>query len=139
MSRVGRISAVIFFVAMIVGVALLGAGNNKVTIADLSIGDCFLFRNEEVQSGLTSFDLVACDEALDSAAAGGVVAAYVLDVGQLAESDTAYPSDADLLALADLRCQQFSEVSPAVIPLLPDADAWNAANGPYACLSISLG
>ena len=126
-------------VAVVAVFALIGSQNREVTIQDLAIGDCFVLSDDDIWNGAFSFDLISCDEALDSAANGLGVAAFVLDVGRLAEAGGKYPAETELLEMVDERCDAFVEVAPSVLPLLPDSEAWESAAGPYACLSVSLG
>ena len=139
MSRIGRLVGVLVLFAIVVGFALVGARSREVTIQDLVVGDCFLLADNDINVGVRTLNLIPCNDALDLAAAVGGVAAYVLDVGRLAGSDAPYPTERELLALVDRKCNAFTEVSPAVLPLLPDAEAWVSAAGPFACLSVSLG
>jgi hypothetical protein len=139
MSRLTRLGSVVLVVAVVVVSALVGSGNREVTIRNLAVGDCFMLAGDEIENGALSFELIDCDDALDSAASGLGTAAFVLEVGQLAESGAAYPMEKELLALVDERCDPFLDVAPSVLPLLPDSEAWEVAAGPYACLSVSLG
>jgi hypothetical protein len=139
MSRIGRLVGVLVLVLIVIGFALVGAGSREVAIHDLVVGDCFLLNDGDINVGIKALNLIPCDDALDQAAAGGGVAAYVLEVGRLAGSDDPYPTEDELLALVDRQCSEFTDVSPAVLPLLPDAEAWESAAGPFACLSVSLG
>ncbi len=139
MSRLTRLGSAVLVVAVVVVSALVGSGNREVTIRNLAVGDCFMLAGDEIENGALSFELIDCDDALDSAASGLGTAAFVLEVGQLAESGAAYPMEKELLALVDERCDPFLDVAPSVLPLLPDSEAWEVAAGPYACLSVSLG
>jgi len=139
MSRLIRLGGVGLVVAVVVVFALFGSRNREVTIRNLAVGDCFMLTGDEIENGALSFQLIDCDDALDSAASGLGVAAFVLEVGQLAEPGARYPTEKELLALADERCAPFFDVAPSVLPLLPDSEAWEVAAGPYACLSVSLG
>ena len=139
MSRLTGLGSAVLVVAVVVVSALVGSGNREVTIRNLAVGDCFMLAGDEIENGALSFELVDCDDALDSAASGLGTAAFVLEVGQLAESGAAYPMEKELLALVDERCDPFLDVAPSVLPLLPDSEAWEVAAGPYACLSVSLG
>lgn len=139
MSRVTRLGGFVLVVTVVGVFALIGSQNREVTIQDLAIGDCFVFSDDDMKNGALSYELVGCDEALDLAANGFGTAAFVLEVGQLAEPNATYPTETELLELVDERCDPFLEVAPSVLPLLPDSEAWEAAGGPYACLSVSLG
>ena len=139
MPRLTRLGSVVLVVGVVVVFALVGSRNREVTIRNLAVGDCFMLTGDEIENGALSFELIDCDDALDSAASGLGIAAFVLEVGQLAESGAAYPMEKELLALVDERCAPFLDVAPSVLPLLPDSEAWEVAAGPYACLSVSLG
>ncbi len=139
MSRIRGIGGAVLLVSVVLAFALIGARSRQVSLQDLNIGDCFVLDDDDVRVGVASFQLIGCDEALEEAARGGGVAAYVLKTGRLADIDNQYPNESELLAMVDRECDSFLEVSPAILPLLPDERAWTSAKGPYACLSVSLG
>jgi hypothetical protein len=126
-------------VVVVVTFAAIGAGNREITLGDLNEGDCFVLSDDAVQTGVTVFDLIDCEQALRQAAVGAGLAALVLEVGTLGNGRNGYPPDDELLQMVDVRCNRYLSRSPSVLPLLPDERAWATSEGPYVCLSVSLG
>jgi len=138
-SRIAGLAGLVLLVVVVVTFAAIGSGSRETTMADLRAGDCFVLSTDAVESGVKVFDLIDCEDALRRASAGGGLAALVLEVGSLDTEDVEYPSDDELLLLIDERCDKYLSQSPSVLPLLPDEMAWRTSNGPYVCLSVSLG